>query len=421
METTEKADGHAFAMVETAKPPLEKMMSLTAGDSGGSSMERSGVAIQSIVDAVPCPPALAPSSNASGSPQRKDYQNDAKQGQQAQPAYKTQPVQPPQPPSPQQKQQYQRQQPAAADAAQGGGFVSFLVDLLTCRSGAKQPDQQDRLAGAVQQRQQQQQQQRPQTPPPQQGSPPSQKQQQQQQQRGLETEDSWGDLRKSKEQPQQQQPAPVAQQRQVSQQAISKAIAALAAVEIKKGKERDAAALAALKMLSSVAEESAEGRARLTGSGAVPPLLRLIICCQEQGWPKWDAGQVTKRAADLLCLLSRDNLDFQLKLGVLANIERGDRKLTPLFDATVIGHRAVADVLLRNGANVNAADSEGWTCLHHAAAKGDLPLAKLLVKRGADIKAADNKGKTPEHVADQFGQWAMAEHLKQLRQAQAAQ
>lgn len=395
MMETQKAPGYAYAVVETA---AEKM--LTAGDSGGSSMERSGENLQLPMVEATRMATLAPSSNASGSPRPRAPQSQSKQVLKGQRSFKAQPQQPP--------QQLQHPRKAAATAPPEGGLISKLVDLLTCRSGVKQQEQQDKLNAAMQRQQQS-------SPPP----------RQQAQQRDLDTEDSWNDSRKPQRQPAAFNPTSAAQQqqqasypqRQVSQQAISQAIATLAAVEIKKGKERDAAALAALKTLAAVAEDSPEGRTRLTSSGAVPPLLRLIVCCQEQGWPKWDAGQVTKRAADLLCLLSRDNLDFQLKLGVMVNVERGDRKLTPIFDATVIGYRTVADVLLRNGANINAVDSEGWTPLHHAAAKGDQALAKLFIKRGADTRAADNKGKTAEHVADQFGQWAMAEYLRNLRQA----
>ncbi len=60
---------------------------------------------------------------------------------------------------------------------------------------------------------------------------------------------------------------------------------------------------------------------------------------------------------------------------------------TPLAWAAVRGHTAVADYLIRRGANVNAADGAGWTPLHLAARGGHLELVKLLVKCGADVGA----------------------------------
>ncbi len=60
---------------------------------------------------------------------------------------------------------------------------------------------------------------------------------------------------------------------------------------------------------------------------------------------------------------------------------------SPLDWAAVRGHTAVADYLIRRGANVNAVDGAGWTPLHLAAREGHLELVKLLVKCGADVGA----------------------------------
>ncbi|MFC7441139.1 ankyrin repeat domain-containing protein [Laceyella putida] len=53
--------------------------------------------------------------------------------------------------------------------------------------------------------------------------------------------------------------------------------------------------------------------------------------------------------------------------------------------------------LIEAGANVNAADEQGYTALHVAVSKESLPMVRLLVEAGADVNAADHKGNTPLH------------------------
>lgn len=55
----------------------------------------------------------------------------------------------------------------------------------------------------------------------------------------------------------------------------------------------------------------------------------------------------------------------------------------------------VAALLLERGAMVDAAEVNGGTPLHHAAARGTLPLVKLLLEKGADPSHADVNGMTP--------------------------
>jgi hypothetical protein len=44
------------------------------------------------------------------------------------------------------------------------------------------------------------------------------------------------------------------------------------------------------------------------------------------------------------------------------------------------------------GADVNAADHEGHTALHHAASRGDNEMILYLVSKGANVKAVDREG-----------------------------
>ena len=45
--------------------------------------------------------------------------------------------------------------------------------------------------------------------------------------------------------------------------------------------------------------------------------------------------------------------------------------------------------LVANGANINAADNDGWTQLYCAARNGHLNVVKYLVSQGANINARD--------------------------------
>jgi ankyrin repeat protein len=52
------------------------------------------------------------------------------------------------------------------------------------------------------------------------------------------------------------------------------------------------------------------------------------------------------------------------------------------------------------GADVNAADHQGNTALHHAAARGDNDMILYLVSKGADVKAVDREGHTTADMAN---------------------
>ena len=73
------------------------------------------------------------------------------------------------------------------------------------------------------------------------------------------------------------------------------------------------------------------------------------------------------------------------------------------------GRRAVAEQMLRRGADVNLADMEEATPLHWAAGWGgppDIRMMRLLLRHGADAGLRDEVGKT---VEDRIGPAAMRE------------
>jgi uncharacterized protein len=52
------------------------------------------------------------------------------------------------------------------------------------------------------------------------------------------------------------------------------------------------------------------------------------------------------------------------------------------------------------GADVNAADHDGSTALHHAASRGDNEMILYLVSKGANVKAVDREGRTTVDMAN---------------------
>ena len=77
---------------------------------------------------------------------------------------------------------------------------------------------------------------------------------------------------------------------------------------------------------------------------------------------------------------------------------------SPVADAARRGDREAVRALLKQGADVNAAQGDGLTALHHAALRGDAALVEMLVYAGANVGAMTRIGQyTPLHVAAQAG------------------
>ncbi len=75
-----------------------------------------------------------------------------------------------------------------------------------------------------------------------------------------------------------------------------------------------------------------------------------------------------------------------------------------LVDAAMRGDTALAVKLLREGADVNAAQGDGMTALHWAADRGDLALTTALLAAKPNVKAVTRIGAyTPLHIASKSG------------------
>jgi uncharacterized protein len=77
---------------------------------------------------------------------------------------------------------------------------------------------------------------------------------------------------------------------------------------------------------------------------------------------------------------------------------------SPVADAAMKGDTGTVRALLRDGADVNAAQGDGMTALHWAAQRGDVEMAKILVYAGANVKATTRLGGyTPLLLASREG------------------
>lgn len=73
--------------------------------------------------------------------------------------------------------------------------------------------------------------------------------------------------------------------------------------------------------------------------------------------------------------------------------------MTPLHCAAFRGNEAMLELLLDNGADINAQTKDGDTALHLATVRGKRKIMKTLIARGIDIRMTNNAGHTALHAA----------------------
>ncbi len=84
----------------------------------------------------------------------------------------------------------------------------------------------------------------------------------------------------------------------------------------------------------------------------------------------------------------------------------------PVADAAMNGDKESVRTLLKQAADVDAAQGDGMTALHWAAMKGDAEMAQMLMYAGANVKATTRIGAfTPLFLASQNGHAAVMDSL----------
>ena len=85
---------------------------------------------------------------------------------------------------------------------------------------------------------------------------------------------------------------------------------------------------------------------------------------------------------------------------------------SPVADAAMARDTAAVRALLKQGADVNAAQGDGMTALHWAASHGDLELAQMLMHAGANLRATTRiNAYTPLFLASREGQASVVDAL----------
>jgi hypothetical protein len=105
----------------------------------------------------------------------------------------------------------------------------------------------------------------------------------------------------------------------------------------------------------------------------------------------------------MVTLLLRYGADPNLPIRYVSPVNRRvQRGVVPLLQTR---SKKIAGLLIKAGANINAADSHGRTPLMAAAVAGELALAQLLVLNGANVVAKDRHGHSAADLVREKLEW----------------
>jgi len=166
---------------------------------------------------------------------------------------------------------------------------------------------------------------------------------------------------------------------------------------------------AALTSLHDVKETTASGLLAMqlvaaAGHGDVPKVEQLLHDGVDvnvnvnmiQEHPQW-VKSVIESGAKVAAVLDEHGKDLT------SDEARTTRNVTALYIASEQGHRDVVELLLDEGADVNAKSYKNRTPLYGASANGHRDIAQLLLDKGAEVDARSVEGATPLYIASQQG------------------
>ena len=85
-----------------------------------------------------------------------------------------------------------------------------------------------------------------------------------------------------------------------------------------------------------------------------------------------------------------------LAAGTYVDVKGDQDGWTALCVSAFLGHKEIAELLIANGADVNAKNGDSHTPLHQAfKTQYNKELIELLIANGADVNAKDDRGRTP--------------------------
>ena len=109
---------------------------------------------------------------------------------------------------------------------------------------------------------------------------------------------------------------------------------------------------------------------------------------------------------------NKEIIEILLKNGANINA-KDDAKITPLHEAVYSKAIEIVRILIQNGADINAKNDAGEIPLHHAVYYGYRDIGELLISNGSDINTKDNLGNTVLHEAAAQGRSEFVEILIQ--------
>jgi ankyrin repeat protein len=98
-------------------------------------------------------------------------------------------------------------------------------------------------------------------------------------------------------------------------------------------------------------------------------------------------------------------------VGLVTLLGMSSLQAATLLESIRGGDHFTASALVKDGADVNVAESNGTTPLHWAVHHGNVDLVKQLLKAGADVNVANNYGATPISEAAVLGDYALMKVL----------